>query len=64
MKYRDLIKLLETNGWYLHRHGKTSHMIFRHPTRPGSIVIAGVGKLGRDVPTGTETAILRQAGLR
>lgn len=64
MKYKELIKLLETSGWYFHRMGKGDHMIYRHPTRTGSIVVAGGGKLNRDVPTGTENAILRQAGLK
>ena len=63
MKYRELIRLLEQNGWYLERQS-SSHMVFRHRTKPGSIVVAGGGKLGRDVPTGTENAILRQAGLK
>jgi predicted RNA binding protein YcfA (HicA-like mRNA interferase family) len=64
MKYRDLIKLLEANGWYFERMGKGDHMIYRNTLRPGSIVIAGGGKLSRDVPRGTENAILRQAGLK
>jgi predicted RNA binding protein YcfA (HicA-like mRNA interferase family) len=63
MKYRDLIKLLEKHGWYLHRTGAGSHMIYRHGTKPGSIVVSYGGKLGRDVPAGTQQAILRQAGL-
>ena len=44
--------------------GKGDHMIYRYPTRTGSIVVAGGGKLNRDVPKGTEQAILRQAGLK
>jgi predicted RNA binding protein YcfA (HicA-like mRNA interferase family) len=64
VKYRDLIKLIETNGWYFHRMGKGDHMIFRHPTLPGAVVVAGGGKLNRDVPTGTQNSILRQAGLK
>ena len=64
MTYRDLIKLLEANGWYFERSAKGAHMIYRHPTRPGSIVVAHGGKLSRDVPTGTQNAILRQAGLK
>jgi predicted RNA binding protein YcfA (HicA-like mRNA interferase family) len=51
--YRELIKLLETSGWRFDRQGKGSHLIYRHPTRPGAVVIAHGGKLGRDVPTGT-----------
>jgi predicted RNA binding protein YcfA (HicA-like mRNA interferase family) len=62
--YRDLIKLLEAHGWYFERAAKGAHMIYRHRTRPGSIVLSHGGKLGRDVPTGTQNAILRQAGLK
>jgi predicted RNA binding protein YcfA (HicA-like mRNA interferase family) len=64
LKYRELIKLLETNGWRFDRMGKGDHMVFRHSIRTGPIVVAGGGKLNRDVPKGTENAILRQAGLK
>lgn len=64
MKYRDLIKLLEANGWYFERMGKGDHMIYRHPNRTGSIVVAGGGKLNRDIPAGTLNAIFKQAGLK
>jgi predicted RNA binding protein YcfA (HicA-like mRNA interferase family) len=64
LKYRDLIKLLEDNGWRFDRMGRGDHMIYRHPSRPGPIVVAGGGKLNRDVPRGTENAIKRQAGLK
>jgi predicted RNA binding protein YcfA (HicA-like mRNA interferase family) len=64
VKYRDLIAQIEAAGWRYHRMGKGDHTIYRHPTRPGSIVVAGGGKMNRDVPTGTLNAILRQAGLK
>jgi predicted RNA binding protein YcfA (HicA-like mRNA interferase family) len=64
LKYRDLIQQIQAAGWRFHRMGKGDHMIYRHPARPGSIVVAGAGKMNRDVPTGTLNAILRQAGLR
>lgn len=64
MTYRDLIKTLESAGWYFHRTGAGAHMIYRHRARPGSIVVAHGGKLSRDVPPGTLNAILRQAGLK
>ena len=63
MMYRDLIKLMEADGWRLH-HQTGSHMIFHHAVKPRIIVIAGGGKGSRDVPSGTEQAILKQAGLK
>jgi predicted RNA binding protein YcfA (HicA-like mRNA interferase family) len=63
VKYRELIARIEAVGWRFHRMGKGDHMIYRHPGRPGSVVVAGGGKMNRDVPTGTQNAILRQAGL-
>ena len=54
----DVIKLLEASGWYFHRMGKGDHMIYRHPARRGPIVVAGGGKLNRDVPTGTHNALV------
>ena len=64
MTYRELISRIESAGWYFHRTGKGAHMIYRHRTRTGSIVVAHGGKLNREVPTGTQNAILRQAGLK
>jgi predicted RNA binding protein YcfA (HicA-like mRNA interferase family) len=63
MKYRDLVKLLEGDGWFVERV-VGSHMQLRHPTKPGTITVPAGGKLGRDVPPGTLNSILRQAGLK
>ena len=51
MKYRDLIKLIENDGWPLERV-VGSHMQFRHPTKSGTVTIPGGGKLAKDVPPG------------
>ncbi len=64
MTYREVIKQLESAGWYFCRTGKGAHMIYRHRTRPGSIVVAHGGKMNREIPTGTQNAILKQAGLK
>jgi predicted RNA binding protein YcfA (HicA-like mRNA interferase family) len=64
LKCRDIIQQIEAAGWSFSRNGKGGHLIYKHPTRPGSIVVAGGGKLNRDVPTGTANAILRQAGIK
>ncbi|MGE3480534.1 MAG: type II toxin-antitoxin system HicA family toxin [Gammaproteobacteria bacterium] len=61
MKIRDLIRLLENEGWRLVRT-RGSHRQFKHPQRPGTITVAG--KPGVDMPPGTLHAILKQAGLK
>lgn len=61
MKVRDLVKQLEAEGWYLART-RGSHRQFKHPSRPGTVTVAG--KPSVDVPPGTLNAILKQAGLK
>lgn len=61
MKVKEVIKLLEDDGWYLART-KGSHRQFKHPTKPGTVTVAG--KLSIDVPPGTLNSILKQAGLK
>jgi len=39
MKIRDVIKLIENDGWYLVAT-KGSHRQFKHPTKPGRVTIA------------------------
>jgi len=62
MKFRNLIRLLEKDGWYTVR-SNGSHQIYQHPTKPGSFPVP-VHALGRDVPKGLEQAILKQAGMK
>lgn len=61
MKFRDLIREIEADGWFLSRNGKGGHLIYKHPTRQGTVVVSGGGKLNRDVPTGTLASVRRQA---
>ena len=61
MKVRQVVQLIEAEGWRLVRQ-VGSHRQFRHPTRPGTVTVAG--KPGVDVPPGTLANILRQAGLK
>jgi predicted RNA binding protein YcfA (HicA-like mRNA interferase family) len=63
MKYRDLVKTIEADGWQLERT-VGSHQQYRHPTKPGTVTVPAGGKMGRDVPTGTMNSVLKQAGLR
>jgi predicted RNA binding protein YcfA (HicA-like mRNA interferase family) len=50
LKYRDLIKLVEQDGWYWKRTSG-SHQIYKHPTKAGIVVIAYHG--AKDIPEGT-----------
>jgi predicted RNA binding protein YcfA (HicA-like mRNA interferase family) len=61
MKVREVIGLVEADGWYLVRI-RGDHRQYKHPTKPGLVTIAG--HRNRDMPTGTLVNILRQASLR
>lgn len=61
MKVREVLKLLKKDGWYLART-KGSHRQFKHPTKPGTVTVAGKPSL--DLPPGTLNSILKQAGLK
>lgn len=60
-KVRDLIRLLESDGWFL-VDTVGSHRQYKHPTKAGKVTVAG--KLSDDVRKGTLASILRQAGLK
>lgn len=61
MKVRELIRLLEADGWYLART-RGSHRQYKHPTKPGLVTVAGSGN--DDLAPGTVNSILKQAGLK
>jgi predicted RNA binding protein YcfA (HicA-like mRNA interferase family) len=61
MKVRDLVKLVEADGWRLVRT-KGSHRQFHHPSKRGTVTISG--NAGIDVPIGTMNTVLKQAGLK
>jgi predicted RNA binding protein YcfA (HicA-like mRNA interferase family) len=61
MKVKELIKLLEQNGWQQVRM-RGSHRQFQHPTKSGTVTVAG--KPSVEVPPGTLASILRQADLK
>jgi predicted RNA binding protein YcfA (HicA-like mRNA interferase family) len=61
MKVRDAIKLVEADGWRLVRT-RGSHRQFHHPTKPGTVTIAGLPSA--DLGPKTEASILKQAGLK
>lgn len=58
MKVREVIRRIEADGWVLDRQ-KGSHRQYRHPTKPGTVTVAG--HPGADVHPKTLTTIFRQA---
>lgn len=61
MKVRDVIRLIENDGWYLVRT-KGSHRQFKHPDKPGIVTVSG--NLGKEMPPGTLNSVLKQAQLK
>jgi predicted RNA binding protein YcfA (HicA-like mRNA interferase family) len=61
VKVKDVIRLLEEDGWYLSRT-RGSHRQFKHSGKSGVVTVAG--KPSIDVPPGTLNSILKQAGLK
>jgi predicted RNA binding protein YcfA (HicA-like mRNA interferase family) len=60
MKVREVIKMVESDGWFLVRT-KESHRQYKHPSKPGRITIAG--NLNHDIAPGTLHSIMKQAQL-
>lgn len=61
MKVREVITLLESEGWYLVTT-KGSRRHFKHAAVPGRVTVSG--KLSKEVPPGTLKSVLKQAGLK
>jgi predicted RNA binding protein YcfA (HicA-like mRNA interferase family) len=61
MKVRDLLRLLEQDGWRVVRT-RGSHRQLRHEAKPGTVTVAG--KPSADVPPGTLRAILKVTRLQ
>jgi predicted RNA binding protein YcfA (HicA-like mRNA interferase family) len=61
MKVREIIRVVEDDGWILVRT-RGSHRHFKHPSKPGLVTIAG--HPGVDMPKGTLNSVLKQAGLK
>jgi predicted RNA binding protein YcfA (HicA-like mRNA interferase family) len=57
---RELIKLIENDGWYFVRATGDHHQ-FKHPKKPGKVTIPHPKK---DITIKTAISILKQAGLK
>lgn len=60
MKPKELIKILQADGWYIERV-QGSHYILKHPLKQGMSVVPLHNK---DLKPGTLNSILKQAGLK
>ena len=61
MKVKDIIRLLEEEGWFLVAT-RGSHRQYKHSVRPGRVTVAG--KPSEDLAPGTLNSILKQSGLK
>jgi predicted RNA binding protein YcfA (HicA-like mRNA interferase family) len=61
VKVKELIKLIEKDGWEQTRM-EGSHRQYRHPEKAGTVTVAG--KPSANIPPGTLSSILKQAGLK
>ena len=59
-KPKDLIKILEADGWTVERI-RGSHHIMKHPTKSGHLTVPLHNK---DLKPGTYNNLLKQAGLK
>ena len=58
MKVREVIRLIEKDGWYL-AATRGSHRQYKHPSKPGRVTIAG--HPAHDFTLGTLSSIFKQA---
>jgi predicted RNA binding protein YcfA (HicA-like mRNA interferase family) len=61
IKVKELLRILREDGWYLVRQ-KGSHRQFHHPTKTGTVTIAG--KASVELPPATLQSVLKQAQLK
>ena len=60
MKVREIIKLIETDGWYRIK-AKSGHRQYKHPKKRGRVTVPG--QMNAELDRKTEKSILKQAGL-
>ena len=61
MKIKEIIKIIEKDGWYLVRT-RGSHRQYKHSIKKGLVTVPG--KLSDELAPGTLNSILKQAGLK
>jgi len=61
MKVKEVIKMIEDDGWYLARM-RGSHRQYKHGSKTGLVTVPG--KLSDDLAPGTLNSVMKQAGLK
>jgi len=61
MKVKEVIKMIEQDGWFMIRV-RGSHRQYKHHNKNGVVTIAG--HLNDDLAKGTLNSVFRQAGLK
>jgi predicted RNA binding protein YcfA (HicA-like mRNA interferase family) len=61
MKVKEIIKLIEKDGWFLNRT-RGSHRQYKHSIKSGTVTIAG--HPNDELHPKTESSILKQAALK
>ena len=61
MKVREVIKLIEADGWYRVK-ARGGHRQYKHPLKRGRVTIGG--KPNEELAPGTLNSVLKQAGLK
>ena len=61
MKIRQIIKLIENDGWFLVAQ-VGSHRQYKHPLKKGRVTIPG--NTGDELPIGTLNSVFKQAGIK
>jgi len=60
MKVREVIRLIEADGWSLAR-SRGGHRQYKHPVKSGLVTVPG--QLSKDLKPGTLNSIFKQAQL-
>ena len=60
MKVREIIKLIEADGWYKIK-SKGGHRQYKHPVKRGRVTVPG--QMNADLDKKTQKSILKQAGI-
>jgi len=61
MKVKDIIKMIEKDGWYLVTT-KGSHRQYKHHEKAGRVTVPG--NLNDDIAPGTLNSVLKQAQIK